>query len=235
MYHALLLPGIKSDSSLSLVRLPVIKSLGAGAAAIAAMEFHEQHSSWMKVEALGFGTPSLLSPELSISTKDYITTVVCDSDIVPRMSGPSMANAILDLVEYDWTDDALRDAEFTLDRARDVFKGPMSIFPDNDSVMQWVTDFLDKQVRPKLQTQSKKERLPSVLIPPGVCVHVFRDGYGFTASLTPCDFFSTVEVSRNFVDDHLVATGYHRALLSAAQDTDRDYNFQFANDVAQFV
>ena len=190
----------------------------------------------MKVEALGFGTPSLLSPELSMSTKDYITTVVCDSDIVPRMSGSSMANAILDLVEYDWTDDAVRDIEFTLDRARDVFKGPMmSLFPDNDSVMQWVTDWLDKEVRPKLKSQSKRERLPSVLIPPGACVHVFRDGYGFTASLTPCDFFSTVEVSRNIVDDHLVATGYHRALLSAAQDSDRDYNFQFDNDVAQFV
>jgi Lipase (class 3) len=198
-------------------------SLGAGAASIAAMELRE-YDNWMKVEALGFGTPSLLSPDLSKSTKDYITTVVSDSDIVPRMSGASMANMILDMVEYDWTDEAIKDVEFTLERARDVFHF-RSLLPEKESVMKWVTDFLNDEVRPKLanRLQNNKDRLPALLIPPGTCVHIFRDGYGHTGTLTPCDFFSTVEVSQNIIDDHLVATGYHRALLSAAQDTDRNY------------
>lgn len=195
-------------------------SLGAGAAAIAAMELKDH--DFLKVEAVGFGCPSLLSRELAESTKKYITTVVTDSDIVPRMSGASMANMILDFLEYDWTEDVLEDIEFSLERARDVF-GFGSLLPNKDSALGWVTKYLDMEVRPKLKQLEKKERLPSLLIPPGVCLHLFRDGYGFTGTFTPCDFFSNVEVSRNMIDDHMIGTGYDRAMLSAAQDSDRDY------------
>ena len=65
------------------IRLTLVgHSLGAAAASIAAMEL-KVHEDWMTVEALGFGCPSLLSKELSESTKDYITTVVADADVVP--------------------------------------------------------------------------------------------------------------------------------------------------------
>jgi hypothetical protein len=167
--------------------------LGAGTAAIAAMELKEHN--FLEVEAVGFGCPSLLSRELSTSTKDYITTVVNDADIVPRMSGASMHN-----------------------------------LPDTDKVLNWIRDYLNKKVLPKYNSIERKERLPSVLIPPGQCIHIFRDGYGFTSTYTPCDFFASVDFSLTLFDDHLIPTGYQRAVLSAVQDSDRDYSVSFYVD-----
>lgn len=187
------------------------------------MEFREH--KFIKVEAVGFGCPGLLSRELAASTKDYITTVVNDADIVPRMSGASMANLIMDLIEYDWTDDALEDLAFSLDRAREVFDFG-KLLPDKEYVLKWVNDFMDKEVRPKFKVE-KRERVPSLLIPPGKCIHLFRDGYGFSGTYIPCGYFSSVELSRTIVDDHMIGTGYQRAMLSVVQDMDRNYSVSF--------
>jgi pimeloyl-ACP methyl ester carboxylesterase len=203
------------------IRLVIVgHSLGAGAGAIAAMEFHEH--SFMKVEAVGFGCPGLLSRELSETTKTYITTVINDADIIPRMSGASMTNLVMDLIEYDWTEDALEDIGFSLERAREVFDFG-KLLPDKDHVLKWVNDFMDKAIRPKFRID-KRERIPSLLIPPGTCIHLFRDGYGFSGTYMPCGHFASVEFSRNLVDDHMIGSGYQRAMLAVVQDMDRDYS-----------
>jgi hypothetical protein len=195
-------------------------SLGAAAAAIAAMEFKEY--DFIDVEAVGFGCPSLLSRELSESTKDYITTVVSDADVVPRMSGASMANMLLDLLEYDWTDSALEDIEYSLGRAREVL--PFGhLLPQEERVLQWAKDFVDHEIRPKFG-KKKRDRMSSVLIPPGNCIHFFRDGVGYTGTYTPCSFFNSVDMARTLVDDHLVMPGYHRAFINIVRDWEQDYN-----------
>jgi len=198
-------------------------SLGAGAAAIAAMELREH--DFLEVEAVGFGCPSLLSKDLSQATKDYITTVVNDADIVSRMSGASMTNVLLDLLDYDWTQDALEDLEYSLERARESFEFA-GFLPETNKALEWFETRLNEVVRPHLvqRKSSQQGRLPSVLIPPGTCIHIFRDGYGMTGTYTPCDFFQSVEFSLTLLDDHLILTGYNRALLAAAQDIDRDYS-----------
>ena len=198
-------------------------SLGGGAASIAAMELRE-HSDFLDVQVIGFGCPSLLSHELSESTKDYVLTVVNDADIVSRMSGASMTNILLDLVDYDWTHDALADLGYSLERAKQSFPDFASFFPDTQSTLEWFETILNEVVRPNMLQRQKTERLPSRLIPPGTCVHLFRDGYGVTGTYTPCNFFEKVEFSLTLIDDHLIATGYNRALLAAAQDYDRDYS-----------
>ena len=142
-------------------------SLGAGAAAIAAMELNDE--DWIRVEAVGFGCPSLLSRELAESTSNFITTIVNDADIVPRMSGPSMSNLLLNLIEYDWTDQLLEDILFSFQRAREV-SGFGNLLPDTDTVLNWTKNFLDKEVRPKYHKEQRRDRLPSLLIPPGRCV-----------------------------------------------------------------
>jgi Lipase (class 3) len=196
-------------------------SLGAGAASIAAMELREH--DFLKVEAVGFGCPSLLSKELAESTKDYITTVVNDADIIPRMSGASVTNMLLDIMEYDWTDDAVEDVQFTLVRAKETFSFA-NLLPDTDAILDWVRDFLRKEVRPKYENLVAGDRLPTVLVPPGTCIHTFRDGYGFSATYVPCHMFDAVEFSLTLIDDHLISTGYQRGMLGAAQDMDRDYS-----------
>lgn len=196
-------------------------SLGAGAAAIAAMELREH--DFLNVEAVGFGCPSLLSHDLAESTKDYITTVVNDADIIPRMSGASMTNLLLDLIEYDWTNDALEDVKFTLSRAKET-SSFRNFIPGVDFVLSFLTDYLDNEVRPKYKNLVLGERLPSQLIPPGTCIHTFRDGYGFSATYVPCYVFESIEFSLTLIDDHLISTGYQRGMLGAAQDTDRNYS-----------
>jgi hypothetical protein len=199
-------------------------SLGAGAAAIAAMEFREY--DFIEVKALGFGCPSILSHNLSLATKDYITTVVADADVVPRMSGASMANALMDLLEYDYTNEVIADGEYSLERARKVLKlGHM--LPKKETMRKWLDDFFDKEVRPRLGKE-KRPRLENVLVPPGNCIHIFRDGVGYSGTYTPCDFFSSIDLVRTLIDDHLVMSGYHRALISLVRDRTQNYKVRLS-------
>ena len=205
-------------------------SLGAGAAAIAAMEFREY--DFIEVKALGFGCPPILSHNLSMATKDYITTVVADADVVPRLSGASMANALLDLLEYDWTNEVIADGEYSLERARKVLKLG-HLLPKKEMVRKWLDDFFDKEVRPKLGKE-KRPRLDNVLVPPGNCIHIFRDGVGYSGTYTPCDFFSSIDIVRTLIDDHLVMPGYHRALISLVRDWTQDHKVRLSLCPKQF-
>ena len=60
-------------------------SLGAGAAAIACIEFNDND----KIDAtcIGFGCPALLDVKQSEKWQDKIMTVISDADCVCRMSG----------------------------------------------------------------------------------------------------------------------------------------------------
>jgi hypothetical protein len=50
------------------------------------------------VQVVGFGTPALLSEDLIDDTKDFVTTVIADSDIIPRLSHVTVANAVIDML-----------------------------------------------------------------------------------------------------------------------------------------
>lgn len=201
-------------------------SLGAGAGAIAAMEFKEL--DFINVEAVGFGCPSLLSRNISESTKGYITTVVGDDDIIPRMSGATIVNAIADLLNFNWTDLARDDIEFTIQRAEETLPF-LNILPPKETVLQWADDFL-RDSNSEMPAE-KFHRIDVDLIPPGNCMHLFRDGIAFTGSSTPCHFFSSIDFSRTMIDDHLVIPGYHRALISMIREWNQNLNFDFPNDI----
>lgn len=84
--HTDLLLHILKMSGRDMIKLTLLgHSLGAGAAAIACMEFNDND----KIEAtcIGFGCPALVNKEMSEEWKDKIMTVVSDSDCVARMSG----------------------------------------------------------------------------------------------------------------------------------------------------
>jgi hypothetical protein len=84
--HSKLLMRILKMSGRDKIKLTLLgHSLGAGAAAIACIEFNDND----KIDAtcIGFGCPALLDAKQSEDWKDKIITVVCDSDCVSRMSG----------------------------------------------------------------------------------------------------------------------------------------------------
>mmetsp|Transcript_37693 Transcript_37693/g.53158 ORF Transcript_37693/g.53158 Transcript_37693/m.53158 type:complete len:564 (-) Transcript_37693:56-1747(-) len=202
------------------IRLSMVgHSLGAGAAAIAAVLFNEVE--WIDASAVAFGCPALLSWELSQSAKDYITTVVTDSDVIPRMSGASISNMFLDVMSFDWTNKALEDIGMVLDYFN---------VPNCDGLLKWANETFDREDRPFFPTITKERRKP-VLFPPGTCIHLYRDGIGFSGTYTPCSFFDQIDVTRTMVDDHLIPTGYHRAFLDLLRDSKKDLNFDFDHDV----
>ena len=207
------------------IRLSLVgHSLGAGTAAIAAIEYNEY--PLIEASSIGFGCPALLSLNLSQSAKDFVTTVVADSDIIPRMSGATFVNMLLDVTAYDFTSKALEDLHDFL-----VFVNaslPLDI-PIDDIVANANSD-MDRYDRPAF-AKVTKERLPRVLYPPGTCIHLFRDGVGYTASYTPCDYFDSVDVTRTLLDDHMVIPGYHRAFLTMLRDRMKNLHFDFQHDI----
>lgn len=99
--HKKLLLKLLDSSGKRKIKLTCVgHSLGAGCASIVGMELKEDPR--FDVQVIGFGCPALLSKELSEQTQSYITTVVADDDCVPRLSGPSVVNALLNIMEYDY-------------------------------------------------------------------------------------------------------------------------------------
>ena len=49
-----------------------------------------------------------------------------------------MANILLDLMEYDWTNDVLEDLEFSLQRAKEVFPEVSGFLPDTQKLLEWL-------------------------------------------------------------------------------------------------
>jgi len=230
-------------------------SLGAGAASIAAMEwnsrqsFDEQGGSNVDVSAhvIGFGCPAVLSKELSIATKEYITTVVADADFIPRMSGATLVNLLLDVTRFDYQKQAQRDVEQALRAA----KSRLALGLDEDdiqTVMGYVSSGLEKIANPmappssdrttttdekaegttfKEEDNKVQQQLPIVLFPPGECIHFYRDGSGISGSYVPCTFFNEIDIARTCVDDHLISSGYRRVFLSLMRDFTKDDHFSF--------
>jgi len=199
-------------------------SLGAGAAAIAAMEWYDQPG--IQVKAIGFGCPALMSLDLSHSTQDYITTVVADADVVPRSSGITIANMILDIASYDWTHKGLLDLENLLVFVNSTIPFDIPV----QHLLKKANETMDNDDRPYFRKVTK-ERMTPILFPPGSCIHLFRDGFSYTGTYTPCEFFNEVEVTRTLIDDHLIPPGYHRAFLHWMRDRLDDLNFDFSHDI----
>jgi hypothetical protein len=202
-------------------------SLGAGAATIAAMEWNtkplfgraklDNHTDATSVNntkndiqvsahVIGFGCPALLSKSLSLATKEYVTTVIADADFIPRMSGATLVNLLLDVKSFDYRKEAERDIEQALREVQSRVSSSdyssksmlsFNIGEDNiQSVMGYVrrgmetvttNDATDVQVDGK---QIKKKE--PVLFPPGECIHFYRDGSGISGAFVPCDFFNEV-------------------------------------------
>ena len=204
-------------------------SMGAGAATIAAMEWNSKgfiHSEnrndnktnkdiEISAHVIGFGCPAILSKPLSIATRDYCTTVIADADMIPRMSGATLVNLILDLMTFDYRDKAERDVEQALKELQYRFggsdlpegkKSKLSISIEDESiqkVMAYIHQGLDKVIAPSNVSSDKSngkelkmikefQKLEPMLFPPGTCIHFYRDGSAISGAYTPCTFYNEV-------------------------------------------
>jgi hypothetical protein len=182
-------------------------SLGAGTAALAAIEFLEGCSDWMTAEALGFGTPAVLSHNLSYKYRDVITTVVTDADAVPRMSGATLANAWLRIASHDFGDALLVEYDLLMKAVQSKLVVGQSVMAQvAQDLRTWIEQRCNDTLRP--QIASNRNSTPTfrkpALIPPGECVHLYRDGTAWQGNYVNCSFFNEVDVAWHLVDDHMI-------------------------------
>ena len=194
--HTKLLEDLCRRAGKSSIQLDIVgHSLGAGAGSIAGIEFNEKQN--FDVQVLGFGCPALLSKDLA-EKYSFITTIINDSDIVPRLSGISMANLLLEIMEFDWFKYSLRDVTHALD---EIHKRQPTFFPRElcqkilSSVEPVLKSFCESTIK-----QKKSIKIKPDLYPPGRCVHFYRDGYGVSAAIVPNDFFESIDFNRRMID-----------------------------------
>jgi hypothetical protein len=172
----------------------------------------------------GFGCPALLSKNLSQKCESFVTTVVNDSDCVPRMSMASMVNALMSITELDITPYAQQDFEETVNEMQRFFP---SLVDGNAKrkILENLNGLLPEA--PSSVDIDQKKRMDVILFPPGKVLHFYRDGFGVTASVTPCTFFDELEVTRRFLADHSFESGYERTFLDLMRQYHNDNFYVF--------
>lgn len=155
-------------------------------------------------------------------------TVVNDSDMVPRMSGISAANLLVDVMQFDWFTYAERDAQEAIDT---LHQRQPFIF--NKDVLNKLKEIVTPHVKSFAESkvmEKTTERGEVQLFPPGRCIHIYRDGVGFSANFVPNKFFSEIDVTRRMVHDHVFHTGYQQTFLELMRQHKGDLYFRFGQD-----
>lgn len=216
--HRTLIEDLREKSGKKKVVVTLIgHSLGAGAASIAGMELYDYAQSQcslngsvkasrqsksikptMEVKVIGFGCPALVSEKLA-KDASYITTIVNDADVVPRMSGVSVTNLLLDIMAFNWMEYVQRDIQFTLNELQQRHS---RIFKETtrQNITQTIETLLSKHLQNTILKDRPEPRMAPELYPPGQCIHLYRDGCGMTGCYVPNTFFSEIDISRRMVD-----------------------------------
>ncbi|OMO78447.1 Lipase, class 3 [Corchorus capsularis] len=82
-------------------------SLGAATASLLAIMLRKKSRMELGfspdiVSAVGFATPPCVSKELAESCSDFVTNIIMQDDIVPRLSAASLARLRTEILETDW-------------------------------------------------------------------------------------------------------------------------------------
>ena len=216
--HRTLIEDLREKSGKKKVIVTLIgHSLGAGAASIAGIELYNYAQNQcspngsvkvgrqsksvkptMEVKVIGFGCPALLSENLARDAS-YITTIVNDADVVPRLSGISVTNLLLDIMSFDWMEYVQRDIQFTLNELQQRHS---RIFKETtrQNITQTIESLLSKHLQNTILKDRPEPRMIPELYPPGQCIHLYRDGCGMTGCYVPNTFFSEIDISRRMVD-----------------------------------
>uniref|UniRef100_A0A0D9XH36 Fungal lipase-type domain-containing protein n=1 Tax=Leersia perrieri TaxID=77586 RepID=A0A0D9XH36_9ORYZ len=82
-------------------------SLGGASAALLAIMLRKKSKEELGfspdiISAVGFGTPPCVSKEIAQSCASYVSTVVLQDDIIPRLSAASLARLRAEILKTDW-------------------------------------------------------------------------------------------------------------------------------------
>ncbi|GAX14570.1 hypothetical protein FisN_6Lh348 [Fistulifera solaris] len=194
--HRATLEEICRKAGRSKIKLKLVgHSLGAGAASIAGIEFNELSN--FEVEVVGFGCPACLSKDLA-EKSTFITTVVNDSDAIPRCSAATITNLLLNLVEFDWIPYSQRDIDSIL-KALKTFNS--TIFSDDAvrKIRKTITPLIREHFDHLIERDVTNRITPEIFVP-GQVIHIYRDGVGMAGCYVPNTFFSEIDVTRRMAE-----------------------------------
>ena len=157
--------------------------------------------------------------------------MVNDQDVVPRLSGVTVANLMRNILEFDWFPYADRDAHEAIEAFHTRYPnllGKELLF----RVKEVLTSYLEEYAQKKIQMKTT-ERFEPNLFPPGRCIHFYRDGVGFSAHYVPNTFFSEIDVTRRMLDDHIFVSGYRQTFLEVMREHRGDPHFRFEEATAE--
>ena len=229
--HAGLFEELRQKAGAPSIQLTVVgHSLGAGAAAFVALELQDEPN--IDVQVYGFGTPTVVSEDLAQDMESCMVTVVADSDVVPRLNGVTLANALLDVMEFDYRDRAERDLVLAL---QELKRGQPLDFSDEmiDAATKLLEPLLDAHMELALPTETA-QRLKPVLFPPGKCIHFYRDGFGVSGRYVPNTFFREIDVTRRMISDH-VRFGYEQIFHDLMRQHFQDLYYTFDSTKLELV
>lgn len=147
-------------------------SLGAGVASIAAMIIKEQYPD-ADVTCYGFATPAVADEFVAHTCKEFVTTVVCDDDIIPRSSLANVQKLTHELTGVFCSGEAA-------DTIKEYLSAKVTHAPTLDYCCRWVDAYTSK-VCTSITAKGQKNVTGTggtanqvELVPPGDIIHLYR-------------------------------------------------------------
>ncbi|KAJ6842659.1 sn1-specific diacylglycerol lipase beta isoform X4 [Iris pallida] len=232
-------------------------SLGGAAAALLAVLLRKRTKEELGfspdiVSAVGFGTPPCMSKKLAESCADYVSTVVLQDDIIPRLSVASLTRLRNEILETDWMSvlekedwkgfvDLVTNAKNVVSSVQDVARKLADYTKFNktshSSEITKMEDAASSKKIPNSDTTKHIGTMPEELFIPGTMYFLKRmmeEGSGNSKSREsytlwkrqPGEHFQRILLSGNLISDHKCDSHYHAlrdVLKSLPASDDRSY------------
>ncbi|KAH0924742.1 hypothetical protein HID58_016998 [Brassica napus] len=178
------------------------------------------------VSAVGYATPPCVSRELAENCSEFVTTIVMQDDIIPRLSQASLARtSVIEKEEWKSVLDLVTNAKQVVtsvqDAARKVSEyakfGNKNEFPELPSSKNHQSDSLSTET-----TTKDVVKLPEELYVPGAVYYLMRNVRGNMKSSAgkkveyfslwkrdPGQHFQRILLSGNFITDHKCDSHYY--------------------------
>lgn len=179
-------------------------SLGAGMATLLALMWNDEYS--IPMHCYAFAPPCILSLDLALKCRPFVTTVIVNDDIIPRLSFSSI-------------EDFKRIVQYVLDENKGNMQRIFQVFSAGNVLGDLTNKLAEKfnwKIVPDLGIH--KMEITDRLYPPGNIYHVFSKGGKFynTVEQSAPSLFKDIVISSSMLMDHLPDV-YEDALICALQ------------------
>ncbi|KAJ0258372.1 Alpha/beta-Hydrolases superfamily protein [Hirschfeldia incana] len=188
------------------------------------------------ISAVGYATPPCVSRELAENCSEFVTTIVMQDDIIPRLSQASLARLRDEILQTDWTSviekeewksvlDLVTNAKLVVSSVQDAARkvseyakfGNKNEYPELPSSKNHQSDSLSTET-----TSKDVVKLPEELYVPGAVYYLMRNVRRNTKSSAgkkveyfslwkrdPGQHFQRILLSGNFITDHKCDSHYY--------------------------